>query len=83
MNRTLAYILIILGLFAVLALVIGVVFAWNAFQAIPSAQVKALVIVAVLVALLLLGFFSKRAYLAWLDVQQAKEELLAKQDARR
>ena len=83
MNRTLAYILIILGLLAVLALVIGLVFAWNAFQAIPLAQVKALVIVAILVALLLLGFFSKRTYLAWLDVQHAKEELLARQDARR
>jgi FtsK/SpoIIIE family len=83
MNRPVLIVLSILGLLALSAATVGLVAAWNAFQAISSLQVKLLVVVAILVALPLISFCLKRAYLAWLDIQHAKEELAAKQDARR
>jgi len=83
MNRPVLIVLSMLGLLALLAATVGLVAAWNAFQAISSLQVKLLIVVAILVALPLIGFCLKRAYLAWLDIQHAKEELAAKQDARR
>jgi hypothetical protein len=83
MNRLLVCLLSLLSLLTLLVVVLGITAAWNAFWAIPSGLAKALLVVAVLVAVPLLGWFFKRAYLAFLDVQFVKEELATWQDARR
>jgi DNA translocase FtsK/SpoIIIE-like protein len=83
MNRALTYVLVLLGLLGVLAATAVLVAGWHAFEAISSTPVKILVVLVVLIALPLLGRWIKRAYLSWLEVQHAKEELTARQDERR
>jgi FtsK/SpoIIIE family len=83
MNRLLAYVLILLGMLSLLALTAGLIAAWNAFGSISSTPFKIVVILVVVTVTPLLGLWVKRAYLCWLEVQHAKEDLFARQDERR